>query len=217
MPQVTQLSPQKKAKRFNLYLDGKYAFSVGEFTILENDLKVGKKLGKEQIELIISKEKSSGYLDMVLRYLSVRPRSQKEIQDYLQKKVANKEGIKFNEAKNNPIMENIIDKLKKYNYVNDKDFAQWFLKSRLKSKHHSIRLIKYQLQSKGIAKTTLDKLQLPKISEKQNAIVAVEKRVKRWQNLPAIEFKKKFFQFLAYRGFDFETISEVFAFYRGKR
>lgn len=217
MPQVTQLSPQKKLKRFNLYLEGRYVFSVSEFTILKNNLKVGKNLTQEQVDLISSKEKSSGYLDLALRYLSVRPRSEKEIQVYLQKKIAEKEGIKFSELKDSPIIEKIVNKLRRYDYINDKNFAEWFAKSRLNSRHYSIKLIKYELQAKGIAKNILENLKFPKAGEKKNAIEAVEKKVKRWQSLSPIEFKKKFFQFLAYRGFDFETIGEAFAFYLKKR
>ncbi len=217
MSQVTQLSPQKKGKRFNLYLEGQYAFSVSQYSVIEHGLKTSLDLSQKKIDLIISKERSSIFLDLALRYLSVRQRSEKEIRDYLQRKIANRESIKFSEAKNSPVIELTIKKLKKYNYVNDHAFAQWFIKSRIKTKHQSVKLIKYELAKKGVSKDQIENLKMPKINDKKNAIVAVEKKVIRWKSLPPLEFKKKFFQFLAYRGFDYEIIEETFAFYREKR
>lgn len=217
MPQITKISAQKKAKRFNVFLNDDYAFSVSEFSLLEYGLKQGKTLSLDQIDKITSKEKSSIYLDFALRQLAIRPRSEKEMTDYLQKKIAARDGVKFQEAKNNPVIRKIIAKLKKYEYLDDKKFASWFLKSKLKTKQESLRLIKYQLKQKGIPQPILDKFESNKPRDLKNAIKAAEKKVERWKKLPTLEYKKKFYQFLAYRGFDFETISEAFAFYRNKR
>ncbi|MBI3341757.1 RecX family transcriptional regulator [Candidatus Curtissbacteria bacterium] len=217
MPRVSKISSQKKAKRFNVFLDGKYAFSTGELSLIEFGLKQNKLISKDLIEKIVKREKSATYLDLALRQLSVRPRSEKEIVDYLQRKIALYEGIKFQEAKDSPIINNVLLKLKKYDYINDKKFTDWFVKSKLKSNPESKRLIQYKLAQKGISKEIIGTYKNRNLDDTKNAIAAVEKKAERWKKLPLLEFKKKIYHFLSYRGYDFETVQKAFAFYKEKR
>ncbi len=218
MPKVTDITPQKKkSDRFNIFLDDKFAFGINAEILLANGLKVGQILQEEKIAKIIKSEQGTKLLDLATNFLSYRPRSEKEVKEYLAKKISSKENIKFQEARESPQIDQIIQKLKKYKYLNDREFAEWFVASRTSSRPKGIALIKLELKSKGIAQDLINEILFSNVKEIDLAKKAIEKRLKRWQNLTTLEYKKKFYQYLANRGFGFEIIKEAFAFFSKKR
>jgi len=216
VPIITKISPQKKSGRFNLFIDGKFAFGITEFTLLANNLKENKSLTQEEVDKLLTKEKQSYYMDRASGFLAVRPRSEKEIIDYLVKKIAQNEGVKFSEATHSPLVGKILKKLKKYDYINDVDFATWFSKSRLANNPKSIKLIKMELKRKGVVPEVLENLNFKKNQDSKSAIKVVEKKVQRWQKLSSLDYKKKFYAYLLSRGFDYDTVKEAFAFFEEK-
>src|SRR5690349_10091607 len=82
-----------------------------------------------------------------LKFLSFRPRSEKEVLDYLTKPRFGKYGKRepYSDEKTADI---IIKKLKEYRFINDLEFAKWFIENRKKGS----RLIKVELSQKGIDK-----------------------------------------------------------------
>lgn len=216
MPKITAISPQKKnSDRFNVFLDEKFAFGIEGETLLSNSLKVGKVLKEEEITKIAKKEQGTKLLDLATNFLSYRPRSEKEVRDYLIKKISTRENIKFSQARESPLVDKIISKLKKYKYLDDLEFAKWHVAARTGLRPKGQAIIKLELKKKGISQEIID--QIPKVDQTILARVAIEKKIPRWQNLPALEFKKKFYQYLASRGFDFDTIKVTFAFFSKKR
>lgn len=218
MPQITAITSQKKRpNRVSIFLDGDFAFGLKVDSVYENSLKVGKILTSEEIEKILKVEEFAKLQDIVFRFLNYRPRSEKEIRDHLTLKVAQKENVKFSQAKESPLIDSIISKLKKYKFINDLEFAKWFLNSRMRSHQKGLRLISMELKVKGIDQEIIKSITKNAGSEKDLATKAVEKKIKRWQKLSTLDFKKKFYQFLLARGFSYETIKETFAYFAKKR
>lgn len=216
VPIITRISPQKKSGRYNIFIDGKFAFGINEFTLVANNLKENKSLSQAEVDKLQTKEKQSLYLDRASRFLSVRPRSEKEVVDYLISKIAKDEEVKFSEAAQSPLVGKVLKTLKKYSYINDTDFAVWFLKSRLRTNPKSIKLIKYELKLKGINPEVLEALKPKEDQDYKSALKLVEKKIVTWQKLPIPEYKKKFYAYLLSRGFDFDTTKEAFAFFQEK-
>lgn len=210
MPQITAITPQKKKDRFNIFLDDKFAFGANLETIAEFNLKVGTMLSETKINQIIAQEKSKKLMDLAIIYLSFRPRSEKEVESYLAQKIAKFQQIKFREAKESREIPIIIQKLKRYKYLDDRQFAKWFLTSRARSSPRGISYIKMELAAKGIPDDVIEDLTAT-FRELELAKKAVAKKLKRWQAQPLIEFKKKFYSYLLTRGFSYDTIRELFA------
>lgn len=210
---ITAIQLQKKRKdRLNIFLDGQFAFSLSQETVLENQLKINKNLGELQIQKLLRKESLARLTNLALNFLSTRPRSEKEISDYLTRKIAVYEDIKFSEAKQSFLIPQVIAKLKKYDYINDSEFAKWWVKSRINSKSKGILQIKLELAQKGIDRQIIDDV-LAGVDQGNLAKEVLSKKFGKWQNLPFLEKKKKAYAYLAARGFDFETIKEAFAFF----
>lgn len=200
MPQVTAIEPQKRKKgRFNVYVDGEFAFGLDEKILADEKLKIGQNLAQKRIEKIISEYELAKILDKVYRFLSFRPRSKKEIEQYLRKKGIGEEEKKI-----------VLKKLEKAGFVNDLAFAKFFVESRVKFRPKGKRLIAAELAQKGIDKETINQvLSETQTSEIDLAKVAISKKLERFLKLPELGAKQKISQFLARRGFSWETIKTI--------
>lgn len=135
-----------------------------------------------------------------LRFLSYRPRSEQEIRNKLKEKKAESE-----------IIEKIVAKLKKYNFINDLEFAKWWVESRLRFKPRSARLIKIELKQKGIDNETINNLQLTIDSDLESAKKLVRRKMARFRNkfgMTRNEIYQKLGRYLASKGFDWDTIKK---------
>lgn len=147
-------------------------------------------------------------LNKALRFLSFRPRSEKEIQDFFKKKQVSKE-----------TSGKVINKLKEYKFLDDFEFAKWWVEQRTLVKPRSWRVIKIELRQKGISKEIMEILNVnSELEEKDDlnaAIKLAEKRIPRYKSLPRQEIYKKLGRFLLSKGFNYEiikrSIDEVFS------
>ncbi len=143
-------------------------------------------------ELIFDK-----FFNSSLKFLSYRPRSEKEVRDNLLKKKAPEE-----------IIESIIDRLKEHKFLNDKEFVAWFVRSRIQSKPKASRVIKMELKQKGISQEMINDEGLM-INDLENAKKLLEKKIARHKNLDRDEIYNKLGGFLARRGFDWDTVKKA--------
>ncbi len=139
-----------------------------------------------------------------LRFLSFRPRSEKEVKDNLKRKKAG-----------SLVIDKVVAKLKEKKFINDLEFAKWWVEQRTIFRPTSLRLIKIELLQKGIAKEIVDNLIYDlrfKIDDLEQAKKLVDKRMKRFRNkfgMTREEIYQKLGGFLARRGFDWETIKQA--------
>jgi len=150
----------------------------------------------------------------VIHFLSYRPRSEKEIIDYLKKKNSYSKVQEGEEKEKLDIMiAAIVGNLKEHKFINDEEFARIWISQRTKIKPRSLRIIKRELIEKGIDKEKIDELladsenEVP--SDFQMAFSLAQKRAKRYIGLPKQEFFEKMGRYLASRGFNYDIIKEV--------
>ncbi len=133
-----------------------------------------------------------------LKYLSFRPRSIKEIKDYLTRK-------NFMEKTIEPTMEKLIE----LKFLNDEEFAKMWIEERQRIKGKSKFALKLELLNKGLDKDLIE--QLLKIAENdfETAKALFEKKKYKLKGLSKLEFKKKMSGLLLRRGFSFEIINKL--------
>ena len=78
-------------------------------------------------------------MQLALRYLSYRPRSELEVKNYLRQKGCEPQ-----------VSEAVIDKLRSLHYLDDLSFAQLWARSRLESRGYGPRRVEQELRIKGI-------------------------------------------------------------------
>jgi len=149
------------------------------------------------------------FYNLALRFLSYRPRSEKEVRDRLELKIKNQKS-KIKDA--DLIIDKIIKKLKEYNFINDEEFAEKWIGSRLRFKPRSLRLIKLELKNKGIGAEIIEKLVVSRgsqvVDDLENAKRLVEQKMGRSRNKFGMT-REKLGRFLASKGFDWDTIKKA--------
>lgn len=202
MPLITDIKPQKNKKRFNIYLDGKFAFGLSADSYLKSGLKINQKLTEKKVEALIKEDEFLKFYDRVLRFLAYRPRSEKEISDWFKKKKVGEKTQKL-----------IEKKLRRLGYLDDGKFTQWWLEQRMAFRPFGKKRLALELRQKGIEREMIErelgKLDNEKLKELAEGLV--EKRLKILGKLPYFEAKEKLIAFLSRRGFSWEIIKEVVA------
>lgn len=151
-------------------------------------------------------------VDKLIQHLdklfSVRARSEKEIRDYFKAKNY-KLKIKNKEQITDSLIDLAIKRLKEQNLINDLQFARLWAESR--SRKYGPQRIKQELFQKGIDRDLIDEVTLKQATgnSEQVAHQALEKKMKSWKNLPILKFKKKAYDFLLRRGFEYEIVKSV--------
>lgn len=140
------------------------------------------------------------------RFLSPRPRTEKEIRDYLIKKIK-----KFNLSRPEKFIDLVIDQLKKEGFVDDKKFIAWWVEQRSYFKPKGKLALKHELLQKGIHPQLINQyFEENKLDEFQLAKIALEKKIKKWESLKKEEKRQKAISFLVSRGFSFETADKIY-------
>jgi len=85
MAVITSIKPQKNKKRVSLYLDGEFGFGLDLENFVKLGLKTGMRLKDEEIREIVKKAEFQKVLDKLLKFASLRPRSEKEFNLWLKK------------------------------------------------------------------------------------------------------------------------------------
>lgn len=136
-------------------------------------------------------------LENALRFLSFRPRSEKEVKDFLKRK------------KVSPLKINlIISSLKKQGLIDDYQFASWWVEQRGEFRPKGKKALIFELKKRGIEEEIIDKV-LSSLDEKKLAWKALLKKEEFFSRLSGEDLKRKIFNFLSSRGFSFETIGEI--------
>ena len=217
MPKITSVESQKKnPKRFNIFLDGEFAFGADEDLVVDRRLILGKLLDTSDVEQLISDAEIGKLMERMYRLFNIRQRSEKEIKDYL-KNLSFKRKLKGEEELPLNIINMAIELMKKKGMVNDKQFAISWVHSR--SRKYGPQRIKQELYKKGIDKEIIETVisgQVTGYSE-EVAQKLLEKRLERWKSLPTLEFKKKAYDYLLRRGFNYEMVKNIVEKYIEKR
>ncbi|MBI2103413.1 RecX family transcriptional regulator [Candidatus Woesebacteria bacterium] len=199
MPIVTSIKQQKNKNRVNIYLDGKFGIGLDLDNFVKLNLKVEENLTEREIEKIKNTADFAKIYNNLLRFATLRPRSEKEINNWLYRKKV-PENFK----------RKLFNKLNRLELVGDEKFAKWWIDQRQTFRPKSLRIMKHELRMKGIDKEIIEKvLAGAGIDEVKNARVLLEKKSYRWKELASQDKRKKMTEFLARKGFGWEVVKEV--------
>lgn len=143
-----------------------------------------------------------------LRFLTSRPRSEKEVREYLLKLQKN---VEREEVEKTKLADTVIVELRKQKYVDDVKFATWWIEQRSRFRPKGRFLITLELSQKGVSKGTVEEAYATlspeeKVSEGDLAKKVALKRLDRLEGLSFEEKYQKLSGFLARRGFSGEVV-----------
>ncbi len=132
---ITKIEAQKKDRhRYNIFIDGSFAFGLYEDSVLKYGLRSGDELNEKKIIEMREFDEFGYGKKAAYSFLAYKPRSKKDLVKKLkQKKVSDK------------IIDDIIELLEKQKYLNDEIYARNYLEDKLNSKPIGKRLAKMKL------------------------------------------------------------------------
>ncbi|MBN1400299.1 MAG: RecX family transcriptional regulator [Anaerolineae bacterium] len=193
---VTAIRRQKRRRdRVNVYLDHEFAFSLQR--VVAARLSVGQMLDVEQIADLRKRDGIERAHERALHYLSYRPRSEREVRRYLQRKEFGEEAI-----------DEVLARLKRTHLVDDLAFARSWVENRESLRPRGPWMLKAELRQKGLSDQIIDAV-LVDLDEEASALKASEAAVRRYARLSEQVFRRRLWGYLQRRGFGYDVCRSV--------
>lgn len=143
---ITKIELQEgNKKRFNIYIDDIFSFSVHEDILIAYKLFKEKEVDEEELKKILFEEERNKCWQKSLKYLNYKQRTVKELRRYL-----------LNESFSNEDVDYTLNKLIEKEFVNDELYAERFIKQRIDFNPKGKKLLKFELQQKGVSEAIIN-------------------------------------------------------------
>ena len=201
MSKITKIEKQKKEGRYNIFLDGEFAFGLYKETIFHYGLRTKDSLEENRINEIRDFDEYNFGKKVAYCFLNYKQRSEKEVR----KKLTEKKISPHNSEK-------IIESLKELKFIDDRNYAKLYLEDKLTHKPEGKRKLTIKLAGKGITKETIDDT-MGKIYDEETEFKKAEEVLRKYfvklKQMKPLEKKQKCFRHLLSKGFDYEIINNV--------
>ncbi len=188
---------KRKEGQVNLFLDGKFAFSIGDDRVANEGLKVGLEISGNRLQTLLDSLKEARCLDAAYRYLSYRSRSEAELIDRLRRRGFPATHIAA-----------ALSKLKEQGLIDDSDFARFWVENRTTFNPRSRSMARNELRRKGVPADAINGA-VAEIDEAESAYRAAQRKIRQLSGLDLPEFRRRLGEFLRRRGFNYDTISRT--------
>jgi len=190
---VTALKAQKNnPQRINVFLDGQFAFGLSR--LVAAWLQVGQTLTEERLAQLLQEDRLESLYQRALRYLSFRPRSEKEMRLYL-----------LRHEQDERVRELVLERLKANGWLDDQRFAAQWVENRVAFRPRGKKALALELKQRGIQATDIDQA-VQELDEEELAYQAAQKVLGRYKNLDQNTFRRKLYDLLVRRGFSYEVV-----------
>lgn len=186
---------QRKTDRVNVYLDGKYAFSL--HAPIAAQLRVGQELSEEECARLQRSDAVQRAYELVLRFLAYRPRSRAEMERYLQRKGIAEEMIP-----------EVLGKVASSGWADDVSFAKFWVDNRQYFRPRSRQALRVELRRKGVDQAIVEDA-LQGVNEEESAYQAAAPRASKLAHLDRQTFRRRLGGFLQRRGFGYGVIKST--------
>ena len=265
MPTVTSLrGAVRDPHRINVFLDGKFSFSLTLTELADSKLHQGQVLTNPKVERLRNLSSLGKLYQQTLEYCFSRPHSKKEIIDYLERKRLRRDiswkrfeehqlkmqndpeytarvkeirqhtkdqnqkiremdftenntyeyrGTKKTNLPTKPadritseMIQEVVSRLESQNYINDQDFARYFIENRHQNKGISTKRLIQELKIKGIDSDIIEQAIFDQGTGNflRDEEVEIEKMIKK--QLRKTSDRQKIIAYLARQGFSYDLI-----------
>ena len=210
---VTGISAQaRNPDRVNVSIDGKYRFSLDIAQVIDLGVKQGQEISEEQLAEYERESEFGKLYARTLEYTLMRPRSAREVRDYLYKKTfatnykTKKGDIKQREGVSKTVTERVFDRLVDKGHIDDSNFARWWVENRHQRKGISLRRLRSELMAKGVDSQLIDEAlaDSERRDDDELAKIIAKKRSK-------YADEAKLIAYLARQGFSYDDIKSALA------
>jgi regulatory protein len=195
--QITRLSAQARdPDRPNVDLDGEFAFGIGAELAASEGLAPGMELTIEQVTGLLARDQVGKAVEAAIRLLTRRPRSEREIRQRLREK-----GFDV------PAIDAAVERLEGWRYLDDFEFARFWVENRESHKPRGRRLLEQELRQKGIDRELItETIDAAGLDERAAALELGRSKLRTYSGLEDQTIRRRLGSYLARRGYDFGTV-----------
>lgn len=186
--------------KYRIYLENGEVLELYDEIIIKYQLLINQEISPSIYRQIENSNRLQEYYNACLKYISIRIRSTKEIEDYLKRKKIESEDI--------PI---IIDKLQKAKYLDDDHFCECFIKDKLKFTTMGKYRIITELKKHNIENNIIDKYSNLMHDEimKERIKTIIEKQIHSNHKLDVQKLRNRIYNSLLNLGYKSDLIVEI--------
>jgi regulatory protein len=199
---ITAIEQQDRdPERVSIFLDERFAFGLGAEQALAEGLRIGDELSEVRVAALRALDEGGRATTAALRLLALRPRSIREVSDRLRQRGYSQQAI-----------EAAVAKLEGWRYVDDADFARFWVENREQHKPRGRRLLEQELRRKGVDRETVrDAIDAAELDELGSAMEQGRAKLRTYSGLEPRVVRRRLGGYLARRGYDVETVRRVLA------
>jgi regulatory protein len=200
---ITAIQPQKAyPDRVSLFVNGEYVLGIRRELAYHLHIREGQLVTEEDLAAWQHAEAYAAARDLAVKYLAGQARSIQQVVDYLRRK-----GIETDVAADT------IQYLETSGYLNEAGYAESFVNHRMQSKPRGKRMIRWELQQKGISEQLIDKALMQYEDEAEVARRLISKKTAKLQQAENADewrdIQRKLGRYLMSKGFSLSTIRIV--------
>lgn len=208
---ITNISAQaKNPDRVNVSVDGKYRFSLDISQLVDLGVKIGKEYSEDELVELEGESQFGKLYARALEYCLMRPHSSREVRDYLWRKTRSTRyksrtgELKERAGVSQQIAERVFRRLVEKGYVDDENFARWWVENRNVRKGASARKLAAELRAKGVDEKIIEaQLTQTSRSDEEELQKIIAKKQSRYSD------PQKFMQYLVRQGFSYEDVKNA--------
>lgn len=211
----------RNPNRVNVFINSKYAFSLDVSQVVDLKLKVGSEISEEELAEYKKASEFGKLYQRTLEWVLVRPRSEREVRDYITRKLrmsisetlgpARRYGrtgaqslLVSRESSSIDISElsnDIISRFVSKGYIDDAKFAQYYVENRFVKKGISRKRLELELIKKGISREIIDEVLDMRNDEEEILKIIAKKRAK--------YDDEKLIAYLCRQGFSYQLVQSL--------
>jgi regulatory protein len=193
---ITKITQQiKNQRRYSVYVDEKYSFSLSEAQLADSGLYSGQELTDKDIKAYKQQSDMGKLYERTLKWLALRARSEWEIDTYLTR-------ICKDETNQQVLKQRVV----KLGLIDDQAFATAWVDSRRATKATSKRKLWVELKQKHVPTDIIEQVLASDETDEQDVLrILIERKITKSQ----YQDKQKLIAYLARQGFRYEDIKQV--------
>lgn len=192
---ITSIERPPRKQRYEVRVDHVLVVPLSREVLAAANLRAGQEIDDARIARLEAEEARHHAMTTALRLLGYRPRSEREMRDALHTRRVPAD-----------VADETLERLRQLRLLDDRAFAESWTESRQRNSPRSRRLLMAELAQKGV-KGEAARESLATVDDEEAAFQAARKRALGMKQVPYTDFRRKLADFLARRGFDYETCS----------
>jgi regulatory protein len=198
--QITAISVvERDPNLVRVAVNGDQIYTISLSDLSELGISVGSELPPERLVELAALSDRARALGAAIQLLTHRPRSVHELRSRLRRKQFSPEAI-----------DAAIERLSSWGYLNDEDFARFWVENRQANRPRGERLLVQELRMKGIDRDTIQEtIDATEIDEPAVALDLARSKLRSYSSLPPEVAKRRLAGFLTRRGFGYDAIKPV--------